>query len=76
MEAVIMGIIVVVLGYVVGYFTKPFFSVDLPDVCKSWNDKYMLEVNLFLIGFIAHVGFELAGLNSWYCKHGHACMDI
>lgn len=73
-EAVIMGIIVVVLGYIVSFITKPWFGVALPEVCKSWNDDYMMEINLFLIGFIGHLGFELAGMNTWYCKHGHACL--
>ena len=74
LESIIVGIAVVVLGYVVGWITKPFVAVDLPAVCKQWNKNYAMEINLFLIGFLAHLGSELVGLNTWYCKHGHACL--
>jgi len=73
LESAIMGIIVVVLGYIIGYITGPWLGVSLPEACASWNKNYMMEINLFLIGFVGHMGFELAGMNMWYCKHGHAC---
>lgn len=62
------GLLVVVLGYIIGYFTKPYFGVALPEICSKWNDKYVMEVNLFLIGFVAHLFFEFTGLNHWYCS--------
>lgn len=74
LEAIIVGIITVVLGYIVGFVTKPFLEVSLPEACGEWNKNYVMEVNLFLIGFLAHLSMELGGLNTWYCKHGHACM--
>lgn len=27
----------------------------------------------FVVGVLVHVGFELAGGNAWYCRHGAAC---
>jgi hypothetical protein len=28
---------------------------------------------IFIIAAAAHLGFEASGVNSWYCKSGHAC---
>lgn len=67
-EAVIIGILVIVLGYIVGWLTKPFLGVSLPEVCMRWNKNYMMEINLFLIGFIFHMVSEYSGLNVWFCK--------
>jgi len=69
LEAVIMGAIVIILGYVVGWITQPFVGVSLPGVCKAWNNKYMLEINLFLIGFILHLITEYSGAGAWYCNN-------
>ena len=27
----------------------------------------------FIVGVLIHLGFELAGLNKYYCSAGHAC---
>lgn len=75
LEAFIAGIVVVVLGYIFGYFTKSFMTVSLPEVCGEWNKNHIMEINLFLIGFVAHLGFELTGANHWYCKNGYACTN-
>jgi len=72
-EAVIMGIMVAIIGNLTPIFIGKRFSVDLPDICNTWNKYYVMEISLFMTGFIAHVLFELSGVNGWYCKHGHAC---
>ena len=73
LEAVFVGVFLVVLGYIIGLFTRPFLIVPQPPQCNHWNDKYIMEINLFLVGFVAHLLFELGGLNHWYCKNGYAC---
>jgi len=72
-EAIIVGLVVIVLGYIIGLITEPFLGVALPDACNSWNKKYVMEINLFLIGFTAHLLFEYLGANKWYCRYGNAC---
>ena len=27
----------------------------------------------FVVGVAVHLGFEAAGANKWYCRHGAAC---
>ena len=35
--------------------------------------KMLNVTNLFVVGFLIHLVFEILGLNKWYCKHGAAC---
>ena len=50
-KAVIFGIAAVVFGLLSKFVVHPLFSVTLPDVCKSWNEKHVMEVSLFVTGF-------------------------
>lgn len=63
-EGCVVGIVLVIIGIIIR---------NLPDVCKNWNKNYIMENNLFLIGFIAHMLFEMIGANKWYCSNGYAC---
>jgi hypothetical protein len=74
MEALIVGILTVIIGSGVSYILGDSFKVDLPPVCDSWNEKYIKEITLFLTGIIIHLTCEFAGANKWYCKYGNACL--
>lgn len=67
-EALVVGVVLLVVGYVVSFLVEPYFGVSLPTVCKSWNKKYVFEVTLFLSGFLTHIVFELLGANDMFCK--------
>lgn len=72
-EAIVVGIAVIIFGTLVSWILKCMFKVDLPPVCKDWNKNYVMEIALFLTGVITHFFFELVGANKWYCKNGNAC---
>lgn len=72
-EAVVVGISLVIIGNIVGFFVGKLFSTDLPPVCKNWNKLYVMEISLFMTGVVAHLLFEVTGVNKWYCKNGYAC---
>jgi hypothetical protein len=40
-EATFVGILTALIGYVASALVKPYFNVDLPEICKSWNKKTM-----------------------------------
>jgi len=63
-KAVIVGVMTVVLGYIVGFVTKPFVTVNVPVICSQWNKNYAMEINLFLIGFTSRIIIELINSNT------------
>ena len=72
-EAIIVGIVLVLISYIVVFLISKFYSQNLPKICKKWNKNYVMEISLFLIGVITHLFFEFTGLNKWYCRKGFAC---
>ena len=74
-EAVVVGVIVVIVGTLVAFSLRLFYpyKVELPKQCKQWNKYFVMEMCLFLTGFVAHILCEFSGLNKWYCKNGVAC---
>lgn len=72
-EAIIVGIAIVVVGTLVSLPIGILFSVDLPPVCKNWNKNYIMEMSLFLTGFLTYLLFEVLDTNKWHCKNGYAC---
>lgn len=72
-EATVVGIATVLMGYVAAPLAGSVTHVPLPDICRTWNKNYAMELSLFLTGFLLHIVAELVGINAWYCKHGNAC---
>ena len=73
LEAISVGIITVIIGTIVGFGVGKLFSSKLPSVCKKWNKNHVMEISLFLTGFLVHLLCEFTGINGWYCKNGRAC---
>ena len=61
-EAIIVGLIVIVIGCIISHFLG-----------RSCDQKQI--ITLFLTGVITHVLCEITGANKWYCKNGHACQS-
>ena len=72
-EAVIVGIVTVIVGTLVAFILGSFFSTNLPKICKSWNKNHVMEISLFFTGFFIHIICEFTGINGWYCRNGNAC---
>lgn len=68
-EAVVVGLLVLVAAYLVKYIVKPYFKVDLPEICERWNEKYVFEVSMFLTGFVLHIILEITGVNKSYALY-------
>ena len=72
-EAIFVGVVIVIVGTLVAGLFSYGFKSDLPPVCKDWNKNYVMEMSLFFTGFVSHLFFEIVGLNKWYCKNSVAC---
>jgi|TARA_B110000977_G_scaffold154000_1_gene195662 hypothetical protein len=68
-EGFAVGISVLLLGLVVRYIIAKFENVSTNFIFKNRG----MWLSLFLTGFILHVGLDLIGLNSWYCKNCAGC---
>lgn len=68
-EATFVGILTALIGYVASAIVKPYFKVDLPEICKSWNKKYLMEMSLFVTGFLLHIFLEFTGMNKTYALY-------
>ena len=68
MGAITLGVMMVVVGTIVGYFIGKLFSVNLPKICKDWNKNHVMEISLFVTGFSVFLLCEFTGLSKWYCK--------
>ena len=68
-EATFVGIAVVVVGYIVSMILKPYFGVSLPDICKTWNKKHVMEISLFMTGFVLYIIMEKTGINKKYATY-------
>jgi hypothetical protein len=72
-EAILVGLATVVVGYIAAPIAGAVTYVPLPQICKTWNKNYAMELSLFLTGFMLHLVAEFSGVNKWYCKNGFAC---
>ena len=66
-EAGVIGIAIVLFGRLTDFLLNKIFKINL--------SQNKIEIRLFLIGFLAHLFFEYAGINKWYCKNGIACKN-
>ena len=73
-EAAIVGVLIVAIGTVTSFVVGKFYESDLPPACSEGIKNLIMEACLFFTGFVAHIVFEKAGLNKWYCRNGVACV--
>tara|TARA_B110000261_G_scaffold164644_1_gene215636 strand:- start:5536 stop:5772 length:237 start_codon:yes stop_codon:yes gene_type:complete len=71
-EAIAVGILTVIIGSMVGFILAKYFSPNSPKMSRDWNKNHIMEISLFLTGFLLHILCEYSGINKWYCKNGVA----
>lgn len=70
-EAIFVGISLVFFAYVASAIlsSSGYFEVDLPEICKKWNENHIMEWTLILTGVIGYLTFELTGINKAYADN-------
>tara|TARA_Y100000768_G_C23682980_1_gene543169 strand:- start:267 stop:500 length:234 start_codon:yes stop_codon:yes gene_type:complete len=71
-EAIFFGLSVVAVGSLISFLIS-LMGDSTKSACKNWNKNHVMEIALFLTGFVLHITCEYTGLNRWYCKNGVAC---
>ena len=66
-EGIIVGLLLIIFTYIAASIVH-FMGLKpvLPSICDSWNKNYVMEVTLFLSGFLFHIFFEISGFNKKY----------
>lgn len=65
-NGIILGIASIIIGNIVSYLMKmtKLFKVELPEICKTWNKYYSMEIALFFTGLFAYIFLEMSGVKS------------
>lgn len=70
-EAIVVGILLILFVYAAQFLVMASgqFSVSVPEVCNKWNDKYAMEITIFLAGALFHIACEYTGVNGWFARN-------
>ena len=69
-EACVVGIALIPMVYIAGFIAKKLVAKpSLPEVCSTWNQNYIMEVNVFIAGFLFHMIAQYTGVNAWYVRN-------
>lgn len=72
-EAIIVGLLVMIIGIIVSYGTM--YMQD-PVLTKDFKHWWSIAFSFAISGMLVHIICEVSGVNRWYCKHGSACKKI
>lgn len=68
-EAVVVGIISLIITFAVSWGLTPWLGVSgLPHDCKTWNKYHLMEISIVLSGMLFHILMEVTGANEKYCR--------
>ena len=62
LEAVIVGVLIVFIGYPI------FYLMSFENKSFEFGSKLMFLATLFILGFIGHIVGEFSGINEWYWR--------
>ncbi len=58
-ESVIMGLLLIIFVHISSRIVSMFnLKPSLPEICATWNEKYVMEITLFLAGFVLHMLYK------------------
>jgi len=61
-EGLVLGFLLIPSTYLTGMLFAPILRKPmLPDVCRNWNQFYVMEINLVLAGLFFYILFEYSG---------------
>ena len=52
LQAFVVGLLAILFGWIASFLVRPYFKISLPEICKSWNKNRVMEVTLFIGGFL------------------------
>ncbi len=69
LEAVLVGLAVLLIGLLVSWGYKAIVDPTVPQLFANLEKGYSTEIVLFLTGFLGHLLFVFSGTSDWYCRN-------
>ncbi|CBN80325.1 EsV-1-15 [Ectocarpus siliculosus] len=66
-EAVVVGVVMILAGYPCGLLASKLLPM------KGGDHRPVMYLSLFLTGLSSHLLFEALKINLWYCSNGFSC---
>lgn len=73
LEAAVVGVVLVLATYVSVFLTTKILPPSPSG--ENFNKYRVMEISIFVAGFLTHLFFEKVGLNKAYCVSGFACRN-
>ena len=58
-QGFLFALIVLIVGNGSGFLIGRAIGVDLPSVCKKWNKNHVMEITLFITGYISFIIYSI-----------------
>ena len=68
-EAIVFGIITIFIGFIGSFIARKILPI--PSKTEWFNKYHIMEVSLFITGFLMHIFLEFLEINKWYCKSNY-----
>ena len=61
-RSIFFGLVAILAGHIASYIVKMYANISLPDMVMSFNMKYLMEITLFVTGFVLFFGVHYFGI--------------
>ena len=68
LKSILIGLIVSVIGTIILYSIQCYETKTYNVKCKKWNENHLIEVGLFLTGFISCLFMQYSGFANIFCR--------
>jgi len=61
-RSIFFGLVAILAGHIASYIVKMYTQISLPEMVRNFNMKYIMEVTLFVTGFVLFFGVHYFGV--------------
>ena len=61
-RSIFFGLCAIIAGHIASYIVKMYANISLPEMVRNFNVKYIMEITLFVTGFVLFFGIHYAGV--------------
>ena len=61
-RSIFFGLCAIIAGHIASMIVKAYANISLPDMVMNFNMKYLMEITLFVTGFVLFFGVHYFGI--------------